>query len=104
MRLIDLLASPEELERVAPADVPALLGELAVVDAKLRLRLMVVEAPKRKENARFLTPDEAASIASADVKWLLRATRGLPFRHKPTAKVIRFAEAEFRDWLEGRHQ
>jgi len=63
------------------------------------------KVPKQKESdGRLLTPEEAAAAARVEVKWLLRATRGLPFRRQPTKKTIRFEQAGFTDWLEGRHQ
>ena len=70
MRLVDLLQAPEELEHVRADDVPELLGELAVVDAKLRRRLMVVEpkkVPKKQSLGRLLTPQEAADSANVEV-------------------------------------
>ena len=103
MRLEELLQI--DAEAFPRAEIPELLGIIASLDARLRLRLLTPpEPPKPKKNGRLLTPNEAASIAKVEVKWLKRATRGLPFRHQPTTKIIRYEETGFRDWLEGRRR
>ena len=109
MKLVDLIARPEELERAEPRECADLLGELVRLETLVRLRIDTATMTTRTTTPKngndegvFLLPEEAAEIARVDVKWLLRNTSDLPFRRQPTRKRIRFEEHGFRAWLKAR--
>ena len=60
MKLLDLLNSPEELERVRPDDVPELLGELTTWEAKLRM--MMEHTNGNGPSLRLLTSEDVAAM------------------------------------------
>jgi hypothetical protein len=58
--------------------------------------------PAAPEADRMLTPDEAAALCGLPRRYLLRATRGKPFRRDFSRKRIRFSEAGLRRWRDSR--
>ena len=94
-----------ELERatreVGRDDVPALLGWLTELEARLRLRL-AEPVPTAAATSRTMNAAEAAAIAGTSSRWLLRATRGLKLRCDLSRKQARFDETGLRAWLAGR--
>ncbi len=97
-----------ELEKVIgnvlPSQVPALLGDLECLRAKLWAKLVT---PSTNGNAhpvppsetdKLLTPEEAADTLSVKVPWLYRNWQRLPFARKLSRKVLRFSEAGLRRW------
>ena len=82
------------------ASLPELLGELARLEAEVRLRLAETPAEGPPSPAsRDLDGDEAATVAHTSKRWLLTHTRGLRFRRDLSRKQPRFDEAGLREWL-----
>jgi hypothetical protein len=87
-------------------ELPAVLGRLVELEARVRLRLAEpagVATPAAAASA-VLDVDQAAAIASASKRWLLKHTRGAPFRCDLSRKQPRFDEAGLRRWLAERHR
>jgi len=92
------------VSEAAVAELPALIGELAAAQAVALARLLAPPAPPpppaREEAVRLMTPEELARLVKKDVRWTLRATKGLRFRRNLTRKTIRFEESGARRWAE----
>lgn len=87
---LDVAAVPRD-------ELPALLGRLVELEARVRIRL--VEAPSPAPALRLINADEGAAIAGTSKRWLLSRTRGLGFRRDLSRKRARFDEAGLREWL-----
>lgn len=90
------------IDQVPRADLPALLGRLTELEARVRLRLAepaVVLSPSRTIDA-----DEAAIIAGTSRRWILTRTRGMKFRSDLSRKQPRFDEAGLRAWIAQRRR
>ncbi|MFN7974762.1 MAG: helix-turn-helix domain-containing protein [Acidobacteriota bacterium] len=113
------------LRPTTPSDLDALLGQLDVAIAgastsdlpslafavAARLASVASLLLERSESdttrapaagSRYVTPDEAATIAGVSRRWIYRNTRGEPFRKDLSRKQVRLHEADFRSWLAGR--
>jgi excisionase family DNA binding protein len=94
----------ERAADLAPADIPFLLGELARVDALLRLRLGSegVGGARRSEERgdRMISASQAAVLTGMSKGWLYAHARAgkLPFARRMGASV-RFSEQGIRSWL-----
>src|SRR5947208_1576431 len=106
-RLADIIANPERTAEIAPAAIPALLGELEVLRVRLWGHLLAHRQvsheghgrePER-HNDRLLTPPEAAVMLGVTIPWLHRHHRHLPFARKLSRKTLRFSELGLRRWL-----
>jgi hypothetical protein len=89
---LDIGALPRE-------ELPALLGRLVELEARIRLRLAETPAQPAAPASRAIDPDEGAAIAGQSRRWLLARTRGLAFRRDHSRKVVVFDEAGLRRWL-----
>jgi excisionase family DNA binding protein len=90
---IDVASVPRE-------DLPALLGRLVELEARVRMRLAESSAPAPCAVAsRLLNPDEAAAIAGVSRRSILTKTRGQMFRRDISRKTVRFDEVGLRRWL-----
>jgi hypothetical protein len=92
----------DRLVRESPRDeLPALLGRLVELEARVRLRLAEISAAPSAAAAatRTIDGDEAAAIAATSKRWLLSKTKGVRFRCDLSRKQPRFDEAGLRRWL-----
>ncbi len=88
-----------DVAAVSRDELPALLGHLVELEARVRLRL-AEPASLPAADSRLLTIDEAVTIAGApSARWLLAHTRGLRFRLDLSRKQPRFEEGGLRRWL-----
>jgi len=87
-------------------ELPAVLGRLVEAVARVRLRLVDVEARPAiaPPEARVIDLAEAVGIANTSPRWLLAHTRGLAFRKDLSRKKPRFDERGLRAWLAGRRR
>jgi len=92
-----------DLDALRRDELPALLGRLVELEARVRLRLAEVPAAPATAS-RTIDADEAAVIAGASKRWLLQKTKGLTFRVDLSRKRPRFIEEPFRAWLAGRRR
>jgi hypothetical protein len=88
-----------DISAVSRDDLPALLGEVVAIEARIRLRLAESPATAAVTEPRLLDADEAATVANTSKRWLLSATRGLKLRRDLSRKQPRFDEAGLRRWL-----
>lgn len=105
--LATLVADPERVEAVAPGDVPALLGQLEAVRARLWQRLQAAGAPAAAaapapggngKPDRLLTADEAASRLGVSRRWMYRHADTLPFTRRLDRGTLRFSERGLERW------
>lgn len=82
-------------------ELPSLLGAVVAAEARIRLRLAEVAAPAAAA-APPIDAVAAAAIAGTSARWLLRATKGKPFRRDLNRKRPRFHEDGLRAWLASR--
>jgi len=87
-----------DVDAVPRAALPALLGRLTELVARVRLRLAdPVAAPAVA--SRRLTAGEGAALVGCSARWLLHATRGHRCRRDLSRKRPGFDEHELRVWL-----
>lgn len=80
-------------------DLPVLAGRLAELQARVTMRLLETPATPAPVPARILNADEAAQQAGVARRWLLVATKGMPFRCDLSKKHPRWEEAGFKAWM-----
>jgi predicted DNA-binding transcriptional regulator AlpA len=101
-----VLEAPEKAAAVSPSQVPAILGQLAELQAIFLARLVNRNgshpAPGPAEPDRLLTADEAAPIIGMTPRWLYRHARQLPFARRLSRKALRFSEVGLRRYLASR--
>ena len=100
----------DELERlvatVAPADVPALLGELERLRALAWTRLNVEARPAAAPRApaatadRLLAAREAAKILGVRERWVRDHADRLGGAVRLPGKQVRFSERKLRRWID----
>jgi hypothetical protein len=88
-----------DVDQVPFNELPALLGRLVELEARVRIRLAREAVLPRPGAPRVIDPDEAALIAGTSRRWLLHRTRGMAFRCDLSRKSPRFEEAGLRAWL-----
>jgi len=94
-----------DLDVVNREELPALLGRVVELEARIRLRLAEVPAaPTPTAGTRMIDADEAAVITGASKRWLLSHTKGMKFRCDLSRKQPRFDEAGLRTWLAERRR
>lgn len=104
-----------ELERIAEDvsedDIPALLGELERVRARLWQRLLeprVSTATSTRSTTPTSTPDrlltaaEAASLLGVNRRWIYDHADQIPGTRRLSARCLRFSERKLRRWFEQR--
>lgn len=96
---------PDDIADVPRDELPALLGRLVELEARVRLRLAdVPTVPTTTTTSKQINHDEAALIANTSKRWLLTNTRGMKFRCDLSRKQPRFNEAGLRAWLSERRR
>jgi hypothetical protein len=88
-----------DVATVPRGELPALLGRLVELEARVRLRLAEVPAAASAATVRTIDANEAAVIAGTSKRWLLSTTRGMRFRCDLSRKQPRFDEGGLRAWL-----
>jgi hypothetical protein len=91
------LPSPAALDQVPPAELPAVIVELAALQAAAAMRLRA-----RGDQAELLTVEEAAARLSVGVEWVEKRSRTLPFRVSLADGTVRYDADGLRRWLTGR--
>ena len=101
-----VLEAPEKAAAVSPSQVPAVLGQLAELQAIFLARLVAPNgshaAPAPSEPDRLLTAEEAAPILGMTPRWLYRHSRKLPFARRLSRKALRFSETGLRRYMAAR--
>ena len=87
-----------DVAAVPRAALPALLGRLTELEARVRLRLAEPGATPVAASRR-LTADEGAALVGCSARWLSHATRGHRCRRDLSRKRPGFDEHELRVWL-----
>jgi hypothetical protein len=100
---VDLTELDRLSREAAREELPALLGRLTELEARVRLRLAEVPASPALAS-RTIDADEATRIAGTSKRWLLAKTRGMGLRRDLSRKQPRFDEAALRAWLAGRRR
>ena len=100
-----VLDSPERAADASPAVVPAILGQLAHLQAIFLARLVTggnghsetVKPPS--ESDRFLTTEQAAELFAVAPRWLYRHAIQIPGARRLSRKCLRFSEAGLRRFM-----
>ena len=101
------IADLEKLLHETPTEqIPALIGELAKLQASAHLRLAVGHAPGKldishDETERYLTVEEVAKRYQVTVDWLYRHKRKMP-HSQPSRKKLLFPERQLLKWFASR--
>jgi hypothetical protein len=99
-----LSLGPIDVEALPRGELPALLGRLAELEARVRLRLAETPTAAPAQATRPLDADEAARMAGTSRRWLLAATKGLKLRCDLSRKQPRFDSDGLRAWLASRRR
>jgi hypothetical protein len=109
---LELLVDPRRIDRIANADVPALLVHLASIQTALAARLLErpadAGAPREGLGLAQAEPDallsvaEAASLLSVKPRWLYRNAKRLPFTRRLSRKALRFSKSGLLRWIAAR--
>ena len=92
-----------DVEALETTDLPGVLGRLAELEARVRLRL-ARPALTTTLPSRLLDAAEAAAIAGCSERWLRAATRALSCRRDLSRKQPRWDENGLRRWLAERRR
>ena len=107
-RLSALVQRPETAGAVTPAEIPALLAQLAGVQVALLARLVNAgngngaEGKASAEPDKLLTAEEAAPILGVTPRWLYRHAGRLPFARRLSRKALRFSEVGVQRYMASR--
>lgn len=106
--LATLAADPERVNAVETAAVPALLGELESLRARLWSKLQSpapsaqASPPQKNGSDRLLSAKEAAVRVGVDARWMYRKASTLPFTRRLSAGTLRFSEKGLERWMKTR--
>lgn len=106
----DFMPEIERLAESVPADeIPALLGALERIRARLWQRLNEAPTPssatpKRDQRAadRLLTTREAAQLLGVKPRWLYSHAHEIPGVQRLSRRCLRFSERKLRRWMDQR--
>ena len=93
-----------DVATVPREELPAILGKVVEIEARIRIRLTEPAQAVATADSRLVDADEAATIAGTNPRWILSHTRGLKFRRDLSRKQPRFDEAGLRAWLASRRR
>ena len=93
------------IDEMRPADVPALLGDLERLRARLWLRVNAGNTapdrrPQRPEKDRLLTAAGAAAILGVKPRWVRDHADEIGGRARLPGMVLRFSERKLRRWMD----
>ena len=105
--LADLVTAPDRAKELPVGAIPALLVQVAAVQAALAARLIEVQvvgpAPREEANigygAKWITAEEAAEISGLKRRWFYQH-KSLPFVRQVSRKAIRISEPGLRKWMQ----
>lgn len=105
-RLEWIVADPDQAASVSVVEIPALLVQIASIQAILLSRLAVSSNGAKTQGPpaddRFLTAEEAAPIMNVTPRWMYRKARSLPFTRRINRKTLRFSEQGLRRYMASR--
>jgi predicted DNA-binding transcriptional regulator AlpA len=104
--LANFLPELERLVAEAPvSEVPALLGDMERLRARLWLRVgealrpAVPAPPAPVEPDRLISTQEAAGILGVTARWLYGHADQIPGTQRLSRRCLRFSERKLRRWL-----
>jgi predicted DNA-binding transcriptional regulator AlpA len=105
-RLATLAADPERVDSVPPAELPALLGELEALRARLWSRVAATPAPPAPNSPpangtgtdTLVTAQEAADRLGVSRRWGYRKADSPPFAKRIGPNTLRFIERGLERW------
>ena len=105
--LAELLTDPAKVKDIPAAAIPALLAQVAAVQAALAARLLEVQvegaAPREEattgHGGQWITAEEAATIAGLKRRWFYQH-KSMPFVRPISRKAIRINEPGLRKWMQ----
>lgn len=107
--LAALVTDPERVADIDPAAIPAIVGEMEALRARLWVRLQtpprVGVTPEPASNGgpdTLLKVDEAAARLGVSKRWMYRKADSLPFTKRLTGGTLRFSARGLERWKERR--
>ena len=101
-----IVTDPGMAASVPVAEIPALLIQIASVQAILLSRLVVSpngsKVRQPPDDDRLLTAEEVAPIMNVTLRWLYRKAGSLPFTRRINRKTLRFSEQGLRRYMASR--
>jgi excisionase family DNA binding protein len=102
VRLGEIEADPEQVRELEESEVCEALGELARIEARLKLRLSELMRPMPKASGdRLLSVQEAAAKLSCKLDFLYRNSKTLPFTVR-NGRRLRFSEQGIEKYIRQR--
>ena len=110
-QLATLLADPERITSIKPESIPALIGEVESLKAKLWAQLQASAVPAHPiptpsqnggDKDRLLTANEAADQLNVSRRWIYRKADTLPFTRRLSGGTLRFSSAGLTRWQASR--
>jgi hypothetical protein len=98
------LPTPVELEAVPAAELPAVLAQLAALQAAIAARLAAVPPPPpRVDSDGLLDAQAAAALLGRSESWLRKRGHTLPGYVQPTGRGgrVRWSRAALLAWRDG---
>jgi predicted DNA-binding transcriptional regulator AlpA len=94
----------QDIHDLGPAEIPALLSQVAALQSALAARLLSVQVHRQSVSAedRLLTVEEAASRLGTSEDWLYRHAPKLPFTVRLAPRQLRFSSQGIAKYLHGR--
>src|SRR5687767_12662964 len=86
----------------ASEDLPALVGKLAEAQAVAMARLTTATGNGHGAAEVWITPEQAAKIASIELRTLYDWATNKPWASRKTRRCLRIDEGGFRRWLAAR--
>ena len=104
--LEQIVGNPGQAASVSVEEIPALLVQIASIQAILLSRLAVSSNGSKTQASavddRLLTAEEAAPIMNVTPRWMYRKARSLPFTCRINRKTLRFSEVGLRRYMASR--
>jgi hypothetical protein len=106
--LAALVTDPSRVADLEPDAIPAIVGELEALKARLWVRLHAPQPAAVAESAhnggpdQMLTAEEAGGQLGVGVRWMYRHADKLPFTRRLTGGTLRFSARGLERWKETR--
>ena len=92
----------QDMESIAPEELPSLLGQVAALLGTLSAQLLTIPPSPKPIDDQLLTVSEAAQLLNTSPDWLYRNASKLPFAVRLAPKQLRFSSQGIARYLKRR--